>query len=139
MSIGVFTDKDHQPTEKEILSAVGPKIHLWETLIEIVRKNYAPQQDLKYLYGKKYGWAVRFRIKEKTLLSLYPAQPGFTVQINLRPGAVRKALGMGMGKNVVDTIAKAHPYPEGRWLFIHVVSKKDVVDIQRMLPLRVGP
>jgi hypothetical protein len=50
---------------------------------------------------------------------------------------VEKALNMNLGKSVQQAIARAHPYPEGRWLFIPVESEKDAQDIRNLLVLRV--
>ena len=136
MSIGIFTDKKHNPTEKEIRKAIGPMLSIWQELIYFIRENYIVQEDFKFLYGKKYGWALRFRINGKLLTSLYPTRNGFTVQINLSPAAIEQVQLMNLGKNVHDAIARAKPYPEGRWLFIPVGSKNDITDIQHLIALR---
>ena len=108
----------------------------WQGLLQYIRENYPVQEDLKFLYGKKYGWARRFRIKSKLLTSLYPTQNGFTVQVNLNPAAIEQAQQMGLGGSVQQAIVAAHPYPEGRWLFIASHSENDVQDIHRLLILR---
>ncbi len=137
MTVGLFTDKSHQPTDAEVLEAIGPRLSIWQDLVHFVREKYPVQEDFKFLYGKNYGWALRFRIKGKLLVSLYPVKGGFTAQVNLGSDAVEKAQSMKLGKNVQHAIAQAHPYPEGRWLFIPVESEKDFRDIQRLLALRV--
>ena len=136
MSIGAFTDKKQQPTEEEILVMIDSKLPLWEELIQHIRENYPAEEDFKFLYGKKYGWALRFRIRRQLLTSLYPTAGGFTAQVNLSSEAVEQALTVQPGKNVQDAIDRAHPYPEGRWLFIPVESADDVQDIKRLLALR---
>jgi hypothetical protein len=135
VSVGLFTDKSHQPTNAEIVAAIGPRFSAWQGFVCFVREKYPVQEDFKFLYGKNYGWGLRFRIKGKLLVSLYPAQGGFTVQIILRPEAVEKAQRMKLGKHVRQAIARANPYPEGRWLFIPVESEKDSRDIQQLLAL----
>jgi hypothetical protein len=137
MSYGTFTDKKHQPTEAEIQAAIGSQLSAWQELIRFIRENYPADEDFKFLYGKQYGWALRFRIRGQLLTSLYPADEGFTVQINLSPAAVEQTQGMKLGENVQGAIARATPYPEGRWLFIPVRSADEVRDIQRLLALRV--
>jgi hypothetical protein len=136
MSVGVFADKNHRPTDTETSEAIGPMLPAWGVLVKFIRENYTVQEDFKFLYGKKYGWALRFRISGKLLTSLYPTQNGFTAQVILNPTAVKQAQSMKLGKNVRQAIAQAHPYPEGRWLFVPVESKKDVRAIQRLLALR---
>ncbi len=63
MSVGIFTDKKQQPTEAEVQAAIGPRLSLWQELIQFIRETYPVQEDFKFLYGKKYGWAWRFRVK----------------------------------------------------------------------------
>jgi hypothetical protein len=137
MSIGVFTDKKHQPADDEILQAIGSRVSVWQALIQFIRQNYPADEDFKFLYGKKYGWALRFRIRGKLLTSLYPTEEGFTVQINLSQTAIEQAQRMKPGEHVQQAIARATPYPEGRWLFIPVKSMDDLGDIQQLLTLRV--
>ena len=100
MSIGLFTDKSHQPTDAEVLEAIGPRLSIWQDLVHFIREKYAIQEDFKFLYGKNYGWALGFRIKGKLLVSLYPARGGFTAQVNLSSDAIEKAQNMALGKNV---------------------------------------
>jgi hypothetical protein len=116
---------------------IGPHLSLWQELIQFIRENYPSNEDFKFLYGKKYGWALRFRIRGQLLTSLYPAEGGGTVQINLDPAAIKQTQRLKMGENVRDVIAKATPYPEGRWLFIPVKSEDDFRDIHQLLALRV--
>ena len=136
MGIGIFTDKKQRPTDIEVLDAIGAKLPLWQELIRYIREKYTVQEDFKFLYGKNYGWALRFRIKGQLLTSLYPVKGGFTAQINLSSEAVEKVQRLKLGKNVQQAIAQAKSYPEGRWLFIFVESEKDLKDIQQLLVLR---
>ncbi len=137
MSIGVFTERQHQPTEGEIRQAIGPKLPLWQALIQFIRDTYPVEEDFGFLYGKKYGWARRFQIKGRFLANLYPAQGCFKAQVNLSPAAVEAALGLPLGQNAQQAIANAPPFQEGRWLFIPVESKQDLQDVQRLLELRL--
>ena len=59
MSIGAFVDKKHQPSAEEIHQAIGPKLPVWEELVRFIREHYPSDEDFKFLYGKKYGWALR--------------------------------------------------------------------------------
>jgi hypothetical protein len=139
MGVGLFADKNHRPTEAEILKAIGPRLSIWHELTHFIREKYSVQEEFKFLYGDKYGWGLRFSTKGKLLVSLYPVQGGFTVQIILRPEAVQKAQSLKVGKNVRKAIARAKPWPEGRWLFVPVESEKDLRDVQQLLALRVEP
>ena len=137
MSIGAFTDKKQRPTEAEIRSMMGAGLPDWDELVQYVREQYAPDEELRFMYGKKYGWALRFQMRAKLLTSFYPTEGGLTVQINLGPEAVDRALQMDLGENVLSVINRATAYSEGRWLFIPVKTPQDIQDIQRLIALRV--
>ena len=82
MGIGIFTDKSHPPTMKQILDALGDQRSAWEAFVTFVRAKYSSQEEWKF-YGKNYGWALRFRKSGKALLSLYPAEESSIVQVIL--------------------------------------------------------
>ncbi len=136
MSIGLFTDKGNQPTEAQVRDAVGTKLPLWQDLIRAIRERYSVREDFKFLYGKNYGWAVRFRVKGELLVSLFPTQGGFIAQVILSSDAIENALAMEMSKNVQQAITRANPYPEGRWLFIPVETEEDLSDVQQLVEIR---
>ena len=137
MSYGAFTDKKRQPTEAEIQAALGSQLSTWQELIRFIHENYPSDEDFRFLYGKQYSWALRFRIRGQLLTSLYPADDGFTVQINLSPDAVEQAQQMKLGANVQGAIARATAYPEGRWLFIPWGRRMISGISERLLALRV--
>jgi hypothetical protein len=136
MSIGIFTDKKVQPTDAQVFAALGPSLPIWQELTSFIRGKYPVVEDFKFMYGKNYGWGLRFRIKTKLLTNLYPAENSFFAQVNLTPQAVEQAQRMPLGTNAQQAIAGAHPYPEGRWVFIRVESQADVEDIRQLLALR---
>ena len=136
MSIGIFTDKDHPPTMKQILTALGDQRSAWEEFVAFVRAKYPSQAEWKF-YGKNYGWALRFRKSGKALLSLYPAQDSFIVQVILSEATVQATRDLKLGKCVRQVIERAHPFPEGRWLYIPIKSKKDVKDVQQLLAIKL--
>jgi hypothetical protein len=137
MSIGLFTDKKCRPTDADVTKAIGPMQPGWNSLIQFIREQYPSEEDFAFLYGKTYGWALRFRIKGQLLTNLYPTQGGFTVQINLDSQAIETVRQWDTGDHVRQAIERATPYPEGRWLFIPVQSEEDLRDIERLLALRV--
>jgi hypothetical protein len=139
MAVGTFVRKEHQPTRREISTSVGSRKGLWDSLERFVAENYRTKRDLAF-YGKNYGWAVRFRKGGKALLSMYPGEGSFTVQIVLGEIPASEALSLRLGKNAKSVLESARQFPEGRWLFMKVSSKQDIRDIQQLLLLKTsGP
>ena len=109
---------------------------LWSALLEHIRGGGPLEEELKFMYGRKYGWALRLRRKGNLLTALYPTENGFTVQLVLNPGAIERLQQMKFGKNVQQALARAHPYQEGRWLFIPIESESDMADVERLMALK---
>ncbi len=138
MAVGIFTDKAHRPTDSEIIAAVGAQSALWKGVLSFIQDSFRLSGDFAF-YGKNYGWALRFRKGGKALVSLYPGQDSFTAQVVLTEEQVEQASCLGLGQKAKEIIESAHPYPEGRWIFIRVDSEPDLLDIQRLLRLKGGP
>ncbi len=138
MSIGAFTEKNHQPTRTEVVEVLGAMLQRWQALVQHIRATFHGQEDLKFCYGKQYGWALRFRIKGSLLTALYPARNGFVVQVILSRPALEQAQALTLGDAARQAIARAKPYPEGKWLFIPVQSEQDLRDVQSLLALKQG-
>jgi hypothetical protein len=138
MSIGLFSDKKHQPTPDEIAAALGESSQpAWEELVNFVHATYAVQETWKFMYGKKYGWALHFERERKMLANFYPTQGAFTVQINLPEAAVKDALALDLPEHMRKAVVDAFPFPEGRWTFIPYQVKSDIPKFQRLIQLRV--
>lgn len=138
MSIGIFSDKDHQPTTQEVFHALGPKRPHWDRLTQFISDNYQMPGLLSF-GGKKYGWNVWYRRGGKTLVSLYPQQGYFVAQIVLGKDQAEQALNLKLGKNVRQAVEEAPQLHDGRWLFIKVRSEKDVKDIEQLLLIKRRP
>jgi hypothetical protein len=137
-AVGTFVDKHHQPTRREIFASIGSKKELWNNLERFVEQNYRTERDFAF-YGRNYGWALRFRKAGKALLSMYPGQGNFTAQIVLGGTSVKKASSLKLGRNARNVLENAHEFPEGRWLFIRVGSKRDLHDVHQLLLLKERP
>ena len=117
---------------------LGSRLRLWKALVEHLLATYHAQEDFKFCYGKKYGWALTFRTKGNLLTALYPSRDGFVVQIILNRLALKEAEALTLGDAALQAIARAKPYPEGKWLFIPVQKEHEVRDVQCLMALKQG-
>jgi len=138
MPIGLFADKEFQPTEIAVLEALGAKRTLWEELLHFIADNYPIPAEWNF-GGKNYGWNLWYRKSGKTLVTLYPQDRYFVAQIVLGKNQVEQALALKWGKNVGATLIETPQLHDGRWLFIRVRTAKDVKDIQQLLQIKRRP
>ncbi len=138
MTIGIFIDKDHQPTAPEVFDVLGTKRVLWEELAQFIADNYPIPGEWNF-GGKNYGWNLWYRKSGKTLVTLYPQKGYFVAQIVLGKDQVEQALNVKLGKNVGTVLTETPQLHDGRWLCIRVKTEKDVKDIQQLLQVKRRP
>jgi phage anti-repressor protein len=138
VAIGLFTDKEYQPTVTAVLEVLGTKRSLWEELTQFIADNYPIPGEWNF-GGKNYGWNFWYRKSGKTLLTLYPQVGYFVAQIVLGKEQVEQALTLKLGRNVGMVLTETPQLHDGRWLFIKVKTKKDVKDIQQLLQVKRRP
>jgi hypothetical protein len=137
MSVGDFTDKAHGPTPEEISEALGSRRPLWDELVGLLSGVRGIKVSMAF-YGKSYGWALRFRRGGRALVSLYPGQGRLTAQVVLPLDLTDTALALDSTGSIRRAVAAANPYTEGRWLFLPLDSSADVLDLKKLLELRLG-
>ena len=131
-------DKDHQPTDREILEAIGDTAP-WLEFRQYLESYYDFAPELVY-YGK-HGWTIRYRKSGKTLCSLFPEKGAFTVLVVLGKREAEKALSMinQFNANVRKVLDDAKQLQDGRWLWIRVRKQSDIDSIKVLLKLKRKP
>jgi hypothetical protein len=137
MSKSAFIDKNHQPSETDVVAVLREAHANWILMLEEMRKVGRIQEDFKFLYGKPYGWGIRFRLKGKLFAAFYPNQNHFVAQVVLGPKQVAETDNIHLHSNAKEAIQNANPYPEGKWLFIKVESGSDMEDVRKLLKLKL--
>ncbi len=136
MSHSAFADKRREPSATEILDVLGPAADAWGAFGQHVREAYPVKEDLKFMYGEKYGWALRFRRGDRLLTALYPASGAFVVQVILGGPALEQVERSDLGMNARHALEAAHPYAEGKWLFVRVESQTDAENARHLVALK---
>lgn len=135
MSISPFADKEHPPSPQQIAFLLGAKQPLWEALTRFFLESYQLPGELTF-GGKNYGWLVWYRQSGKSLASLFPQKNGLVVQVILGRAQVEQALGLTLGKRVGRSLRETPQLHDGRWLYLKVVTPRDVKDIEQLVQLK---
>jgi hypothetical protein len=134
----VCNEEGHAPAEDEVDARLGRSRAAWKRLRGFLVDNYALEGEWAY-YGRKSGWVLRYRKGGKALTTLTPYHGHFKVQIVLGRADYEAAREVPLGPETRNAIATAHPYHDGRWLFIPIKKIKDLEDIYALLLLKRKP
>jgi len=137
MTIGELVDGKHQPSAREVRSALGDtKGEMWDALVRFVTDEYGAKGELVF-GGAKYGWEMNFRKGGRPLVSMFPGRNTFTVQIVLGRAASEQAAKLELGKSVREIFDNARQLHDGRWLYVPVRSTRDLQDVKRLIAAKV--
>jgi hypothetical protein len=138
MSYERIIDKDHQPTDREILETIGDTA-AWHEFRQYLESSYESAPELVD-YGK-HGWTIRYRKRGKTLCSLFPEKGAFTVLVVLGKKETDKAFSMmdQFNLSVRKLLDDAEQRHDGRWLWIRVCKQSDIDSIKELLKLKRKP
>lgn len=138
MAPTAFMHRERQPTEEEILSALGPVASLWKRLTGYVQDAYGVEPTF-VPPSRHYGWDVKYRKGGKTLVSLTPDEGRFTALVVLGEKETEAARELVVGSHVRRVFDEARQLRDGRWLFVGVESERDVEDLEKLLAVKRRP
>ena len=122
-----FIRKVTAPTGPEVAEVLGPKVKLWDELIEWMNeKAGVSDQEWKGVAVKKYGWSLRLKKKARNIIYLSPGKECFMASFVLSDKAVESAKQALLSSAVQDLLAAAPRYPEGNGLRLLVRRKEDI-------------
>ncbi len=139
MSVGYFTDRGHQPSPDEIHLALGPVYPLWERLTHFIGTNYHIEGRFSFWGPEKSGWNLRYKVKGKALVALYPQKKRIMAQVVLGRAQAERALKLKLGEHVSRMLREAPQLRDGRWLHIPLRTEADVHDVEQLLLAKMKP
>lgn len=141
MSHERMLNPDVPPTPRNVTPYLGARAHgLWSDLTGYLAEHYE-HAPLPEFGGAKYGWSIRYRKSDKTLVTLFPESGSFTVLVVLGYKEVAKAdalVGQFSVKVAQEFLATSQLH-DGRWLWIRPTSKKDIASIKLLLEVKRRP
>jgi hypothetical protein len=133
-----FTDKARRPTQAALRKILARAQAAWDDLEGHLAEAYHFSGQVHWMYGERFGWALRFRRGGRFVTALYPNRGRFTAQVVLGRSQVEAASAMALPASVAKVLAAAKDYPEGRWLFVPVRTLKGARDLRPLIALKLS-
>jgi hypothetical protein len=133
-----FTDRTLPPSPDELRGAVGRAQERWMQLEDWVRETYGIEGE-PIFFGRDSGWCLRFRRSGRALFTLIPRIDGFGALVVIGPSAWAAADSADLSDATRAAWDRAHPYPDGRWLWLDVVDDRLALDVEHLVALKSPP
>lgn len=136
MALSAFTDKAHQPTEKDLRSVLGRAYTAWVRLIELVSDRIVPISQVWGFTSASTGWGLRLKRKDRVILYMTPCEDHFLVSTALGEKAVIAAHERKLPATVLQAIDAAPKYAEGRGVRLKVRQVREVAALATLAEIK---
>jgi hypothetical protein len=138
MALSILDDKLKKPDDNELTKVLGRTKQLWDDLVNHAVQEYEPVIQEWIFSGKKYGWALRLKLKKRPIFYLIPCQRYFLCAFVFGQKATEAALQSNLPKDVMKTINEARVYAEGRGFRLEVRKKQDVGTMKKLAAVKMA-
>ena len=126
MAYSAFSDKTHQPDEKDLRSVLGQAYPAWVRLIQLVSDRIAPISQVWGFTSASTGWSLRLKRNDRVIVYMTPREDIFLVSFALGEKAAAAAHVRKLSARVLKAIESAPKYAEGRGVRIEVRQVREV-------------
>lgn len=134
--------KNNIPTEKEIFENIGNNGKmLLKQFDEAFEKQYDMQKELKFPFGKNYGWGYKYSHKTKHLCYVFFESGEIDIMMQISSKDKEKLNevingGLSLTKEVWKN---RYPCSDGGWINYRPKSQEDITEIMRLLAFKKKP
>ena len=132
-----FIGRKDLPSGAEITAALGPSADLWNQLLEWMAEQGVSIQDWQSI-SPKYGWAVRLKIKKRTIVYLGPCTGCFRASLVLGDRAIAVARQSELSQATLKLLDEAPRYAEGTGVRLMVKTAKDLVSVRKLALIEIA-
>jgi hypothetical protein len=137
INANVFAGQAKQPTEAQLVAALGDCYELWQQLITDLKDKLAIDTAEWHMSSVKLGWSLRLQAKKRNIVYLSPRDGYFLASFALGDKAITAARKSDLGSRALDIIAEAKRYPEGTAVRIEVRSESDLLTVEKLAKIKI--
>ncbi|WP_265459398.1 DUF3788 family protein [Enterococcus sp. HY326] len=125
-------NKKIQPNVVEMASYCGKNAKNFITFNSFLSKKYNTIQEIRFPYGKDYGWCITHREGTKLICNVFAEADSFTVMVRLSNQQFDLVYNDvdQYSKDLIDT---RYPCGNGGWIHYRVSSDNHLKAIQKIL------
>ncbi|HUJ32637.1 MAG TPA: DUF3788 domain-containing protein [Candidatus Acidoferrum sp.] len=133
-----FIGKLEVPTPAEVSAALGSSAKPWNQFVDWLADEHGVATEEWKSISPKYGWALRLKLKKRTIVHLSPCKGCFRVVFILGDRAVKAARQSDLPKHVANLIEGAPRYTEGTGIRLVVKSASDLAAIRKLAAIKLA-
>ncbi|MBN1781480.1 DUF3788 family protein [bacterium] len=113
---------------------------VWDGLLEFMDCHYRLERTICF-GGKKYGWAVKYRHRTKTIVTFFPERHSLTVLMVFGRKELESVSGMSesLHPDILHMIGQTKLYHDGKWVWIRLKDDRYEKHIRSLIGIKRKP
>lgn len=128
-------DKQTMPTIEEMTRFCGERAEMFSLLNEWLTSTFLTEKKVVFPYGKRYGWGIAHRKKNKLICNIFAEDNAFTVMIRLSDQQFQTVYDQ-LQKYTRKYIDNSYPCGDGGWIHYRVTCGEHFDDIKTLLTVK---
>lgn len=133
-----FIGRTSPPTPDEVTAALGPTASVWKQFVDWMEQEKGVTTEEWKSDAPKYGWSLRLKRKDRTIVYLAPCDHCFRVAFVLGDRAMEAARYTRFPRKVAETIAASPHYGEGTGVRLIVKKPTDLPPIRLLTEIKLA-
>jgi len=129
-------NKQEQPTFEDLIAYSGERGALWLALDKHMKEKCNASWEIRFPYGKDYGWGVKYSVKSKHICDVFAEKGAFTALFQVSDKAVNTIYDE-LGGYAKEIWAEKYPCASGGWIEFRVLNEEQLQDLEKILYAKV--
>ena len=129
-------DKQKTPTFDDLIKYCGKSGPLWLELDKRMEENYKATRQIRFPYGKDYGWSAKYSVKSKHICDVFAENGAFTALFQVPAKAIETVHGE-LGAYAKQVWADNSPCSSGGWISFQVLDKEQLKDLEKIIHAKI--
>lgn len=130
-------NKQEVPSFQNMISYCGDVGELWTEIDEYLKKKYEIKGSIRFPYGNKYGWSMKYSYKNKLICDIFAERDAFMVLIRMLNDSINPIYDE-LSDYAKDIWNNKYPCGEGGWLNYRLTNKDQLQDLIKVIDIKVS-
>lgn len=138
MSESAFDNKSIVPNTKALEEVLGESSEYWNDFRKHIEEKFGPLTDDWKFYNQKSGWILKVLKKKRNLFFMLPVENSLKITFVFGDRAVSVVEKSDLPEEIKNSLKEARKYMEGRGLQIEVKDLEDVMNINKLVEIKIN-
>jgi hypothetical protein len=130
-------NKDETPTFDNLILYSGNSGSLWLELDKCLEEAYNVSKQIRFPYGKDYGWSIKYSVKTKHICDIFAEKDAFAALFQISDKAV-ETIHSELSDYAKCVWADRHPCKNGGWIELRVLNSSQLKDLEKLIYAKIN-